>query len=110
MPPLPASEEVRQKYNEILRNNGIEDEVDTVEIDDPGLAGEHTASSCEIILIKFVNKELSALNLFVKKFTKNPGYADLVKEMNLFAKEASFFNDFLPQAKQFCFDKTGYDC
>lgn len=97
--------EEQEKYIKIVGDDGHNGPVGSVTIVEPNLAGEHTASSCVTVDIKFESGK--EINLFVKTFTTNPGYADLVKEMNLFSKEQSFFNLFVKDAEHLCEEKVG---
>lgn len=103
---MPFTKE-QEEYITILRNNGISDEIESVKIVEPDLAGAHFASSCETVEIKFQGKKES-IHLFAKKLNKNPGFAGLTKELKLFTKESFFFNSFLKDAKEFCIQRIGY--
>ncbi|CAL8138694.1 unnamed protein product [Orchesella dallaii] len=100
--------EVTLKYKEILKSNGIKDEVSQVILADSGLQGEGMGSQTQLVTITFQNPSLKPLNLFVKAHFANASHSEMLEETKLFEKEAVFFMDYVPAAKEFCKSK-GYE-
>ncbi|ODN02403.1 putative oxidoreductase dhs-27 [Orchesella cincta] len=105
---LETSDEVTLKYKEILRSNGVTDEVSGVIVQGSGLQGEGFASATKCVTIKFENPSLKPLNLFVKSHTASGAHTEMLTEGKLFEKESRFFMEYVPAAKEFCKSK-GYD-
>ncbi|CAL8070770.1 unnamed protein product [Orchesella dallaii] len=100
-----TSDEVTLKYKEIVKANGINDEVSQVLINSSGLQGEGFASQANYVTINFKNPKVKPLNLFVKSLTANSTHSDMLKESKLFEKESRFFMEYVPAAKEFCKSK-----
>ena len=79
----------------ILETNKVERQVKRVDVKSPEMGGDHFASRCEFWTVYF-NDEGPALDLFVKKSVANEKYAKVLTAMQMFEKEAGFFNAFLP--------------
>ncbi|ODM93652.1 putative oxidoreductase dhs-27 [Orchesella cincta] len=111
MPALPSSknlgvtEATKLKYKEILKANGITDEVAEVNIKDSGLRGEGFISQQQYVSIKFQNPNLKPLNLFEKSHTANESHSVMVDDLKAFAKETRFFMDYVPAARELCKSK-----
>jgi len=103
-----ASEELKDKFVQILQKSGITDEVQEVLIKEPPeLQGEHMATATVYVQINFKDATLKPKNLFVKKFASNELHTQMVKAMRIMEKESSFFNEFLPTANKFCKEQIG---
>jgi len=104
----PASEELKEKFIQILQKNGIADEVQEVLIKEPPeLKGEHMATATVYVVINFKDANLKPKNLFVKRFPSNELQTQSVKAMRIMEKESSFFTEFLPGANSFCKEQIG---
>ncbi len=66
------------------------------------MLGEGFASLTSYVTVKFENPENAPLNLFVKIQTENPSHVELMAEMKAYEKEARFFMEYLPAAKEMC--------
>lgn len=94
---------MRQKFVDILKSNGILDEVETLTMNEPEeLKGEHMASASAYVRVEFKDASIKPKNLFVKKFTSNAAHTQFTKAMRVMEKESAFFNEFLPKARKFC--------
>jgi len=101
--PQIASDSVKEKYVEILKASGIFDQVERVTMFEPAeLHGEHLATASEYVCVEFKDPSKSPKNLFVKKFSTGEVFEKIVREIRIMEKEATFFLDFLPQAREFC--------
>ncbi|CAL8070780.1 unnamed protein product [Orchesella dallaii] len=100
-----TSDEVTLKYKEIVKANGINDEVSEVLIKSSGLQGEGFASQANYVTINFKNPNLKPLNLFVKSHTANSTHSEMLTDAKLFEKESMFFMEYVPAAKEFCKSK-----
>ncbi|CAL8123643.1 unnamed protein product [Orchesella dallaii] len=100
-----ASECISKKYREILKSNGINEEIEEVTVADAGLKGEGMASQTQYVTIKLKNTNMKPLNLFVKVHTSNPQHSEWIEEWKLFEKESRFFMEYVPAAKEFCKSK-----
>ncbi|CAL8123619.1 unnamed protein product [Orchesella dallaii] len=102
---LGSQDTVVLKYNEILKSNGITDEVSEVIVGDSGLQGEGQSSQTQYVTVKFKNANVKPLNLFVKSHSDNASHSEFLEDTKLFEKEARFFVEYLPAAKAFCKSK-----
>ncbi|ODN02404.1 putative oxidoreductase dhs-27 [Orchesella cincta] len=102
---LESSNEVTQKYKDILKSNGVTDEVSEVIVKDSGLQGEGFASVSKYVTIKFQNPSVKPLNLFVKAHTASAAHREFLTEAKLFEKESTFFMEYVPAAEEFCKSK-----
>ncbi|CAL8070777.1 unnamed protein product [Orchesella dallaii] len=108
MSPTPKNEvsetsaEVALKYKEIVKANGINDEVSEVIVKTSGLLGEGFASQTNYVTINFQNPDIKPLHLFVKTHTSNSSHSELLTESKLFEKESIFFMKYVPAAIEFC--------
>jgi hypothetical protein len=98
-------------YAEILRTNGITDEIINVEISGPGaLTGENFGSICEWVRIQFKNR-VKDCHLFVKKSCEisdshsDPMQVFLLESVML--KECYALTAFLDNLKDFCVRRVG---
>jgi len=99
-------EEMREKFTQILKANGIMDPISEVIVKDAGLQGAGFASVTQLVTVKFEehqNKE--PLNLFVKVKMDNSSHNEWVEEMMAFEKEAVFLMDYCQAAQQLCKSK-----
>ncbi|ODM98198.1 hypothetical protein Ocin01_08480 [Orchesella cincta] len=94
--------DITAKYKAILKSNGIDDEVSQVIPSDSGLQGEGMGSQTQFITVKFKNPDIKPLNLFVKAHFANASHSEMLEETKLFEKEATFFMQYVPAAKEFC--------
>ncbi|CAL8070771.1 unnamed protein product [Orchesella dallaii] len=102
---LETSDEVTLKYKEIVKANGINDEVSEVIVKSSGLLGEGFASLTQYVTINFQNPDIKPLHLFVKTHTSNSSHSEFLTESKLFEKEARFFMEYVPAAIEFCKSK-----
>ncbi|CAL8123631.1 unnamed protein product [Orchesella dallaii] len=102
---LETDTETLSKYKEIIKANGITDEISEVTVNDAGLRGEGFASQSNIATVKFVNPNLKPLHLFVKSHTTNSSHSEMIDELKAFEKEARFYMEYVPAAKEFCRSK-----
>lgn len=94
---------LRQKFVDILKSHGILDEVETITMTEPPeLKGEHMASCTVYVLVEFKDTSVKPKNLFCKKFSSNAAHIQFTKAMRIMEKEAAFFNEFLPKARECC--------
>jgi hypothetical protein len=104
-----ASDDTKRKFCEILKKNGISDEVEEVLVHEPEhLKGEHLATASLYVEIKFKDSSIKPKHLFAKKFFDNPLQTAMVKEMKIMDKESSFYQEFLPYAREYCKKYPGY--
>lgn len=96
------SSDIYTKLKGIIKSNGISEPISEVIIEDSGLTRENLVSKTNRVTVKFENSNVKPLKLFVKTQTDNPLHTGMVKESKLFEKEARFFMEYLPAAKQFC--------
>ncbi|CAL8117040.1 unnamed protein product [Orchesella dallaii] len=99
--------EVTLKYKEIIKANGIHDEVSDpdVIVKDSGLQGAGMASQQLYVTVKFTDLNNNPLNLFVKAHTDNPHHSELIDEFKAFEKESIFFTEYIPTTEKFCKSK-----
>jgi len=98
----------KEHFKKIIKDNGIQDEIEDVQIMPYPLSGEHMGSKCEKVIITFRNKkEKPQLELFVKKMATSPQMADMIIKFKLFDKESAFYGQLLPALKQYWIEKTG---
>jgi hypothetical protein len=72
-------------FQDVLLRNGIKEKIKDISIIVPAeLHGEHYASICEYVSICLETGE--EFDFFTKKWTTNPGYTAMLKEMNMFAR------------------------
>lgn len=102
---IPGTDNVTEKFIEILRSNGIKDAVSSVCVKDAGLKGEGFASLTQYVTVQFENPNLKPLNLFVKSYTNNASHSEMLDELKLFQKEATFLVDYVKAAKEMCRQK-----
>ncbi|ODM93651.1 hypothetical protein Ocin01_13029, partial [Orchesella cincta] len=99
---LETDAEITSKYKEIIRANGITEEISEVIVADAGLRGEGFASQSKIATVKFQNPDIKPLNLFVKTHTTNSSHSEMIDEVKAFEKESRFYMEYVPAAKEFC--------
>ncbi len=90
------------KLKEILKANHIMDPVSEIIIEDSGLQGEGNGSQTDRVTIKFQDLRKKPLNLFIKRELENPIRQKINKKTKMFEKEAVFFMEYLPAAREFC--------
>lgn len=91
--------ELVKQYQEILKLNGISDSIATVDIKGSGAKDRNLGCKTEYVTVRFLNPDLQPLYLFTKlKTTKSQSLEDI----QAFQKEATFYNGYLPLAKEFC--------
>ena len=96
-----------QQYLNILKNNGIIDEVSNVDIVIPeNLIGEHFGSLCEHVTIQFKNKA-EECNFFVKKMLPLPDPIQAKRFQGIMLKEGFFLTKLIQDLKNLCLQKTG---
>ncbi|CAL8070781.1 unnamed protein product [Orchesella dallaii] len=103
--PLETSDEVTLKFKEIVKANGITDEVSEVIVKSAGLQGEGFASETKYVTINFQNPSIKPLYLFVKAHTSNSSHTEMLTGAKIFEKETNFFMDYVPAAIEFCKSK-----
>jgi len=90
------------KFTEILKLNGISEEVERVVIHEPPeLKGEHMATATVYARIEFKDASKRSKNLFVKRFFPSEVQTAMLKKMRIMEKEATFYNNFLPEIASF---------
>lgn len=94
--------DITEKFKEILKSNGVHEPVADVVVKDSGLAGEGFASSQNLVVITFENKNVKPLNLFMKNLVDSESHTQLVQDLKAFEKEARFLMEYLPAARSFC--------
>jgi hypothetical protein len=100
----PKSELIKL-YQDILSQNGIEEIVIDLNVVVPPLEGEHLASASEYVTLK--TNSGKDIELFTKKMPTNAQHSQLLKDMNVFPKEAAFYNSLLKDMQEVYKDKTG---
>lgn len=88
--------EIQQKFEQILKKNGLLNEENgekikslTIQIPER-LRNEHMASICEYYTITTTNGQ--NVDLFIKKQSTNQKHLMVLRELNVFEKEACFYN------------------
>ncbi|CAG7786845.1 unnamed protein product [Allacma fusca] len=104
-----ADDSALKQYSEIIKNNGIKDVIKDVIVKSPEHTGDQFASQCKLVTITFVDDSIPPIELFVKLTVNNPIYASQIKDMMMFEKEVRFFNQLLPDLKDFAESHPGYD-
>lgn len=94
-----------QKYKDVLKDNGINDEVAQVLISDSALSGEGMISHTQCVTVKFANSELADMHLFAKILPPNESQSKVAEDIKAFEKEARFLTEYLPAARQLCLSK-----
>lgn len=103
-----AGEQImKAKYQEILRENGVLDELAIVIIKDPKYKDQGMGSDRQAITLTFKNTSKSDLHLFVKGLRTDSSQTKFAKEEKSFEKEATFFTNYVPAAMEFC-ELNGY--
>jgi len=94
---------LKSKITKAVKASGISSEVAEITIiEPPELKGEHFATETVYAKIRFNDSSIKEKNLFVKKFGSNSLHTEMVKKMKVMEKEAGFFIEFLPLARNFC--------
>lgn len=104
MSPLTDHTEITEKFKEILKANGISEEVASVDVRKVDQQ-DGMLSQTQHAKIKFVNPTVKELNLFVKVHTTSPTHSAMVAEFKAFEKEALFLSKYVPAAREFCKSK-----
>lgn len=99
--------DVSEKFEKILRENGIHDTVSEVIVKDAGLKGEGFASLTQYVTITFQDDRLKPLNLFTKVHTPSASHTAMLTEMKAFEKEGTFLCKYVASAKEMC-QRKGY--
>lgn len=99
---MTAASEFSERYKEILKSNGIADPISQVFIKNTDLAGQNFGSQTQLVTIRFHNGEKMPLNLFSKVMTDNEEHWKMTKGGKLFLKEAEFYAEYVPAAREFC--------
>ncbi|CAG7818790.1 unnamed protein product [Allacma fusca] len=102
----PDSEET---YKKILLKNGINTPVKNVCIKVPKLKGDQFGSQCKLVTVEFADETLPPLELFVKAAITIGEYAEQMRDVLLFEKEALYFSQLLPDMEEFAKTQQGYD-
>lgn len=97
--------EITKKYIDILKSNGIHDEVSQVTIQGSGAKGDGMMSDVQCVTVKFVKDDVEDLHLFVKALPTNPSHLEMVQNSFVFDKEALFLTKYVEAAKEFCKSK-----
>ena len=96
-----------EQYLQILKRNGILDEVSKVDIVIPeDLIGEHFGSLCENVTIQFKNKAEDC-HLFVKKMLPLPDPVQVEMFKDVMRKEGFFLTQLIQDLKNLCLQRTG---
>lgn len=104
MEPQPSSN--FEKYRNILRDNGIKDEIlDINESSPPELQGAGMTSSLLYVTVKFKDSAIDPLHLFVKMQSPVGSRSKLVEDMKLVEKEVRFLTKYVPAVQEFCASK-----
>ncbi|CAG7725704.1 unnamed protein product, partial [Allacma fusca] len=85
------------------------DVIKDVIVKSPEHTGDQFASQCKLVTVTFVDDSIPPIELFVKLTVNNPIYASQIKDMMMFEKEVRFFNQLLPDLKDFAESHPGYD-
>lgn len=96
------SEEV-SKYSDILKANGVKNEVSQVFIKESDAKGEGKQGDIKCVTVKFVGENVNDLHLFVKMLPTN--YSRMVEETKMLDKETLFLTEYVTAAKKFCASK-----
>lgn len=97
-----SSPDITLQIKEILKCNGITDPISEVIFQDSGLQGENFGGSTEYVIVKFEDPNISAIHLFTKRKTNNVEYNQMLDDWQAFQKEAIFFREYLPIAREYC--------
>jgi hypothetical protein len=73
------------------------------------MAGDQFASQCKLVTVVFADEKLPSLELFVKAAITAGEYADQMKDVLMFEKEALYFSKLLPDITRFVEATPGYD-
>jgi len=103
---LETGSKVALKFKEILLSNGVNDEIESLTMES-GMQPEGFGSVAKYLTVTFKNSDKKPLNLFLKTHTTSAAHSELLNEAKIFEKEAMFFMDYVPVAKEFCKSK-GY--
>lgn len=98
----PITPETVEEFKEMMKRNGIHDTVSEVIVKDSGLRGENMTSKTNCVTIIFENPDKKPLELFMKTAFENNAMTDAFAGAKLFEKEARFFMEYLPEAREFC--------
>ncbi|CAG7726610.1 unnamed protein product [Allacma fusca] len=102
----PDSEET---YKKILLKNEINTPVKNVCIKIPNMQGDQFASQCKLVTVEFADETLPPLELFVKAAITIGEYAEQMRDVLMFEKEAQYFSQLLPEMEEFAKAQQGYD-
>ncbi|CAG7824750.1 unnamed protein product [Allacma fusca] len=102
----PDSEET---YKKILLKNGINTPVKNVCIKIPNFHGDQFASQCKLVTVEFADGTIPKLELFVKAAITIGEYAEQMRDVLMFEKEAQYFSKLLPEMEEFAKAQQGYD-
>ncbi|CAG7720824.1 unnamed protein product, partial [Allacma fusca] len=102
----PDSEET---YKKILLKNGINTPVKNVSIKIPNMQGDQFASQCKLVTVEFADGTIPPLELFVKAAITIGEYAEQMRDVLMFEKEAQYFSKLLPEMEEFAKSQQGYD-
>lgn len=95
-----------KKYEEILKTNGIRDDISEVtEISPEEMKGAGTTSIPLYVTVKFKDKLIAPLHLFVKAKLSNESRNKMYESMKLWEKEVRFLTEYVPAVRQFCKSK-----
>ena len=102
-----SKENPKEFYGKVLKLNGIDSEISSIDTQVPTLTGDHFASTIETVTINFKDETLPPLELFVKRIVSNNEHAETLREMQMFGREADYFNFVYKDLVEFCKNKHG---
>lgn len=90
----------KEKINEILKNNGINEHISDIIIKD---CNTLKGNKIHHVTVKFQNETTPSLKFFMKtKPDKFPDPRMVESVVMMFTKETRFFMDYVPAAQEFC--------
>ncbi|CAG7721684.1 unnamed protein product, partial [Allacma fusca] len=98
-----------ETYKKILLKNGINTPVKNVSIKIPNMHGDQFASQCKLVTVEFADGTIPKLELFVKAAITIGEYAETMRDVLMFEKEAQYFSKLLPEMEEFAKAQQGYD-
>ena len=103
-----ASLDPESKYSEILKQNGILDEILKVTISEPmDLIGEQFGSIIDLVTIEFKDQKREDYHFFVKKSLPVPDPSEKDTYEQVMLREAFYIKDFVQEMKDFCIKRIG---
>src|SRR5690348_18320381 len=95
-----------EKYQTNLNNNGLSNKiVAKVTVASSKLKEENMASICSYVTLEL--KDGEKMELFIKEMPENSSHSEMIKGLNVFEREAQFFNEILKELQAFYLRKSG---